>query len=79
MSEPPSPRGLQTNIDGQSKHIRGLISKARTSWLKNTEVIDILQNFKSFGFKLNRETPICPPGAGAYGRALSLSATARGH
>ncbi len=58
-----SPRGLQRG--GESplpKPVRDLITKARTSWLKNTEVLDLLQNYSKYRFQLNRETPICPPG-----------------
>lgn len=58
-----SPRGLQRGGEQPlPKPVRDLITKARTSWLKNTEVVDLLQNYSKYRFQLNRETPICPPG-----------------
>ena len=44
------------------KDIRNLLIKARTAWLKNTEVLDVLSNYASYNFNLNRTTPNRPPG-----------------
>lgn len=61
--EPGDSRGLQRGGEAPlPKPVRDLITKARTSWLKNTEVLDLLQNYSKYRFQLNRETPICPPG-----------------
>ena len=42
--------------------MRDVICKARTSWLKNSEVLDILLNFKRYRFPVGKEAPDCPPG-----------------
>ena len=44
------------------KEIRDLLTKARTAWLKNTEVLDLLSNYRRYNFNLNKITPNCPPG-----------------
>ena len=36
--------------------------KGRTSWLKNTEVLDLLQNYREYRFTVSREAPNRPPG-----------------
>ena len=44
--------------------VRNLLTKARTAWLKNTEVLDLLSNYQRYNFSLNKTTPNLPPGAG---------------
>lgn len=63
------PRGtlaspLQDVQGGLPKRVREVLSKARVSWLKNTEVLDVLHNFRSYGFVVSQEPPCKPPGAG---------------
>ena len=43
--------------------VRNLLTKARTAWLKNTEVLDLLSNYQRYNFSLNKTTPNNPPGA----------------
>ena len=43
--------------------VRNLLTKARTAWLKNTEVLDLLSNYQRYNFTLNKTTPNLPPGA----------------
>jgi len=42
--------------------VRNLLTKARTAWLKNTEVLDLLSNYRRYNFTLNKTTPNLPPG-----------------
>ncbi len=42
--------------------VRNLLTKARTAWLKNTEVLDLLSNYQHYNFTLNKTTPNLPPG-----------------
>lgn len=44
------------------KAVRDLLTKARTSWLKNTEVLDLLSNYRRYNFNLNKVTPTRPCG-----------------
>jgi hypothetical protein len=44
------------------KPAREIIIKARTSWLKNTEVVDVLNNYRSFQYKLSKDAPNAPQG-----------------
>ena len=45
------------------KAVRDLLTKARTAWLKNTEVLDLLTNYGRYNFSLNKDTPSRPSGA----------------
>lgn len=52
---------------GQETHplpasVREIVIKARTSWLKNADVLDILLNFQSYGLPVAKEPPNSPPG-----------------
>ena len=47
---------------GVPQSVRNLLTKARTAWLKNTEVLDLLSNYQRYNFTLNKTTPNCPPG-----------------
>lgn len=50
--------------DGSNRaHIIELLRQARSRWLKNTEVCDILLNFKAYDFSLSVSAPVTPPGA----------------
>ena len=48
---------------GVPQSVRNLLTKARTAWLKNTEVLDLLSNYQRYNFTLNKTTPNCPPGS----------------
>ena len=50
--------------DGSNRaHIVELLRQARSRWLKNTEVCDILLNYKAYDFSLSSTAPVTPPGA----------------
>ena len=48
--------------DEVPQSVRNLLTKARTAWLKNTEVLDLLSNYQRYNFTLNKTTPNLPPG-----------------
>ena len=43
------------------KHIKDALAKARVSWLKNTEVAQLLSCHKALGFEVSQEAPDTPP------------------
>ena len=52
--------------------VRNLLTKARTAWLKNTEVLDLLSNYQRYNFTLNKTTPNLPPGAGPHAADIRI-------
>jgi hypothetical protein len=44
-------------------HVIDLLRQSRVRWLKNTEVCDILLNYRQYEFGLSTTAPITPPGA----------------
>ena len=56
----PEPEGP----DGSTRtHVIDMLDQSRTRWLKNTEVCDMLLNYRSYGFALSKTAPVRPPGA----------------
>ena len=50
--------------DGANRaHVVDLLRQSRVRWLKNTEVCDILLNYRQYEFELSTTAPITPPGA----------------
>jgi hypothetical protein len=50
--------------DGANRaHVIDLLRQSRVRWLKNTEVCDILLNYRQYEFGLSTTAPITPPGA----------------
>jgi hypothetical protein len=50
--------------DGANRaHVIDLLRQSRVRWLKNTEVCDILLNYRQYEFELSTTAPITPPGA----------------
>ncbi len=45
------------------KVLRDILTKARTSWLRNQEVVDLLSRHRQYGFRVSKEPPQKPPGA----------------
>lgn len=56
------PLSLGHETSGLPPNIREIIVKARTSWLKNTEVMELLRNHEAYGLPVGREAPDCPGG-----------------
>lgn len=50
------------------KKLRDIITKAKTSWLRNQEVADILQNYRAYNFKVSTEPAVQPAGVENYSR-----------
>ena len=50
--------------DGANRaHVIDRLRQSRVRWLKNTEVCDILLNYRQYEFGLSTTAPITPPGA----------------
>lgn len=49
--------------DGSDRaHVIELLRQSHVRWLKNTEVCDILLNYKAYDFPLSVSAPVTPPG-----------------
>ena len=65
--------------DGSNRtHIVDLLRQSRARWLKNTEVCDILLNYRAYDFSLSNNAPVCPPGAPRRNAPKSASTFSRG-
>ena len=53
---------LDENNFAYPSNVREVLLKAKTSWLKNTEVCDVLENYVEYGLPVSREPPSRPPG-----------------
>jgi hypothetical protein len=42
--------------------VREILTKGKTSWLKNPEVCDLLMNHASYNMPISRDAPNQPPG-----------------
>lgn len=59
MVEPP-----MVAADGSSRaHVVDLLRQSKARWLKNTEVCDILLNYRGYDFELSQTAPVTPTGA----------------
>lgn len=58
----PGPEALDPAAVNLPARAREILIKGRTSWLKNTEVLDLLLNNKEYRFTVSREAPHRPPG-----------------
>ncbi len=47
--------------DNTPKLVKEAVEKAGERWLKNPQVIDILQNYEKYEFKVSTEPPVQPP------------------
>lgn len=56
------PAALGQEVGTLPPHIREVVIRARTSWLKSGEVYDILNNYKSYRLPVGTEAPQCPGG-----------------
>ncbi len=43
--------------------VQDILEKGKRSWLKNTEVCDMLLNYSAFNLRVAREPPCQPPGS----------------
>lgn len=48
------------------KHIKDALAKARVSWLKNTEVAQLLSCHQALGFEVSQEAPDTPPSGSLF-------------
>ena len=63
MSQPAAAGALSISATGKTpKQVKEAVEKAGERWLKNPEVIDILQNYEKYEFKVSNEPPVQPPG-----------------
>ena len=55
-----------TPLDAGAIHLpqtaRDILLKGREAWLKNTEVLELLQNYRDYRFPVSKEPPEQPPG-----------------
>ena len=56
----------------QQTQLRLIACLLRSHWLKNTEVVDLLSNYRAYDFRVSKEAPVRPLGAPAH---VSSSAT----
>lgn len=54
--------GAASSTEQLPKVLRDILTKARTSWLRNQEVVDLLTNYRSYRFRVSKEPPQKPPG-----------------
>lgn len=54
--------GAASSTDQLPKMLRDILTKARTSWLRNQEVVDLLTNYRTYRFRVSKEPPLKPPG-----------------
>jgi hypothetical protein len=54
--------GSASSTDQLPKVLRDILTKARTSWLRNQEVVDLLTNYRAYRFRVSKEPPQKPPG-----------------
>ena len=46
--------------------VREIVTKARISWLRNSDVLDLLVHYESYRLKLGSEAPNAPPGTHSF-------------
>lgn len=54
--------GAASSTEQLPKVLRDILTKARTSWLRNQEVVDLLTNYRTYRFRVSKEPPQKPPG-----------------
>lgn len=42
--------------------VADVVRKSVDKWLKNTEVVDILNKYKDYAFPISKDAPVTPPG-----------------
>lgn len=63
MRDSPAPaQPLRADVPELPDHIRSFLVRAQTHWLKNTEVLSILQEYDACGLTVSSEPPVRPPG-----------------
>ena len=55
--------------------VREILERACNSWLKNTEVTDLLVNHRQYGLHVSMEPPVRPPGKPSAWEAGSCNLT----
>lgn len=63
LAAPAEQLGSNAYIGELPKVLRDILTKARTSWLRNQEVVDLLSRYRQYGFRVSNEPPQKPPGA----------------
>jgi hypothetical protein len=59
--------GIKTVGPVPPSSVAAVVEKARSSWLKNNEVLELLEGFETAGLSVCQEPPVQPPGAGMWG------------
>ncbi|GAB4817845.1 hypothetical protein N2152v2_004891 [Parachlorella kessleri] len=57
---------LDGSLETLPSQVKEIIAKARASWLKNPEVVDILENFRHYRLAVSSEPPVQPAGGTLY-------------
>ncbi|KAK9820359.1 hypothetical protein WJX72_009412 [[Myrmecia] bisecta] len=68
-SSRPAPKGaapLDPKDPSYPPKIREVLAKGQTTWLKNTEVCDLLLNFQAYNMRVSRDPPLQPPGGSLF-------------
>lgn len=76
--------GAASSLEQLPKVLRDILTKARTSWLRNQEVVDLLTNYRTYRFRVSKEPPQKPPGVRTLHQFTSLTSDSivprfRGH
>lgn len=50
----------------QPRKVREILDKAKSHWLKNTEVVDLLSNYRAYDFRVSKEAPVRPSGGSLF-------------
>ncbi|BDA47093.1 probable calmodulin-binding transcription activator 2 at N-terminal half [Coccomyxa sp. Obi] len=58
--------GTASPTEQLPKVLRDILTKARTSWLRNQEVVDLLTNYRTYRFRVSKEPPQKPPGGSLF-------------
>ena len=63
LAHPSEKAAFEPAITELPRVLRDILTKARTSWLRNQEVVDLLSRHRQYGFRVSKEPPQKPPGA----------------
>ena len=53
---------LGAGMGSVAANVAAIVEKARTSWLKNNEVLDLLEGYVAAGLSVCQEPPVRPEG-----------------
>lgn len=62
----------QAAVDALPKHVLDILNKAKHSWLRNTEIAELLRGYQRFGFQVSAQAPFRPPSQSHHCNAHSM-------